>query len=116
MRGWRNREGEGDELLEEKLCRDAHGGVGFVVKEAEAVVAAVMVTSELTAEVYGEAREKGWTDGVRRSGLCKRRAEGQKKKRRQVQNNNLQVRHLLYQECLSSTVFKVHDGRNHIKG
>lgn len=31
MRGWRNREGEGDELLEEKLCRDAHGGVGFVV-------------------------------------------------------------------------------------
>jgi hypothetical protein len=106
--------------LEEKWCKDAHGGVGFVVnlKEAEAVVAAVMVTSELTPEVYGEAREKGWADGVQRSGLQvrKRRAGGQKKKRRQVQNNNLQVRHLLYQECLSSTVLEVYDGRNHIKG
>ena len=104
--------------MEEKWCKD----VGFVVnlKEAEAVVAAVMVTSELTPEVYGEAREKGWADGVQRSGpglqVRKRRAGGQKKKHRQVQNNNLQVRHLLYQECLSSTVLEVYDGRNHIKG
>jgi len=45
-------------------------------------------------------------------------ASGERKVRKrnaEVQNNNLQIRHLLYEECLSSTV-KVHDGRNHIKG